>query len=79
VSHHRVAALRKTGARYKKALPCLYLSAQTVCALDGEWPILLRLMGKTSAEGRYLSVTELRTLFVDLRLPQRITERLKML
>ena len=45
--------------------------------MEGEWPILLRVMGKTSVDGRYLSLTELRTLFVDRRLSQRITERIE--
>ncbi len=45
--------------------------------MEGEWPILLRVIGKTSVNGRYLSLTELRTLFVDRRLPLRITERLE--
>lgn len=45
--------------------------------MEGEWPILLRVMGKTSTDGRYLSLTELRTLFVDRRLPPRITQRLE--
>jgi hypothetical protein len=45
--------------------------------MEGEWPILLRVLGKTSTEGRYLTLSELRTLLVDLRLPGRITERLK--
>ena len=44
--------------------------------MNGEWPILLRVMGKTSVDGRYLSVSELRTLFVEQRLPPRITQRL---
>jgi hypothetical protein len=44
--------------------------------MQGEWPILLRVMGKTSAEGRYLSLTELRALFVERHLPPRITQRL---
>jgi hypothetical protein len=44
--------------------------------MNGEWPILLRVMGKNSRDGRYLSLTELRTLFVEQRLPQRITRRL---
>jgi hypothetical protein len=44
--------------------------------MKGEWPILLRVMGKPSAAGRYLSLTELRTLFVERRLPPRITRRL---
>jgi hypothetical protein len=47
--------------------------------MEGEWPILLRVMGKTSADGRYLSLTELRTLFVEQRLPPRITQRLETL
>jgi hypothetical protein len=45
--------------------------------MEGEWPILLRVMGKTVADGRYLSLTELHTLFVDRCLPRRITQRLK--
>ena len=44
--------------------------------MNGEWPILLRVMGKISVDGRYLSLTELRTLFVEQRLPPRITQRL---
>jgi hypothetical protein len=44
--------------------------------MNGEWPILLRVMGKTAVDGRYLSLTELRTLFVGQRLPPRITKRL---
>jgi hypothetical protein len=44
--------------------------------MQGEWPILLRVMGKPSADGRYLSLTELRMLFVERRLPPRITRRL---
>jgi hypothetical protein len=47
--------------------------------MEGEWPILLRVMGKTSPEGRYLSLTELRRLFVDRCLPARITQRLETL
>jgi hypothetical protein len=45
--------------------------------MQGEWPILLRVMGKTSAGGRYLSLSELRMLFVERRLPSRITQRLE--
>ncbi|MEN9435478.1 MAG: hypothetical protein RIR09_133 [Pseudomonadota bacterium] len=44
--------------------------------MDGEWPVLLLVMGKPSADGAYLSVTELRTLFVQQRLPQRVLARL---
>jgi hypothetical protein len=44
--------------------------------MDGEWPVLLRVMGKNSSGSRYLSVAEVRSLFVDERLPRRISERL---
>jgi hypothetical protein len=44
--------------------------------MQGEWPILLRVMGKPSADGRYLSLTELRMRFVERRLSSRITRRL---
>ena len=35
-----------------------------------------RLLGKGEGEERYLSVAEVRTLFVEKRLPERITARL---
>jgi hypothetical protein len=44
--------------------------------MNGEWPVLLKVMGKGEAEERYLSVAEVRTLFVERRFPGRITERL---
>ncbi len=44
--------------------------------MKGEWPILLRIMGKGESERRYLSVAEVRTLFVERKLPERINERL---
>ena len=45
--------------------------------MDGEWPVLLEVMGKDDADGgRYLSVSEVQTLFQDRRLPQRLAERL---
>jgi hypothetical protein len=45
--------------------------------MEGEWPVLLRIMGKGEGEQRYLSVAEVRTLFVERRLPDRVTARLK--
>ncbi|MFL6839100.1 MAG: di-heme-cytochrome C peroxidase [Bradyrhizobium sp.] len=42
----------------------------------GEWPILLRIMGKGEGRERYLSVAEVKTLFEERRLPERITARL---
>jgi hypothetical protein len=40
--------------------------------MDGEWPILLKVMGKQGRAGRYLSLEELRGLFVERRLPARM-------
>jgi len=44
--------------------------------MQGEWPILLHIMGKDEGKHRYLSVAEVTTLFVERRLPDRIVERL---
>lgn len=44
--------------------------------MKGEWPVLLNILGKGEGEERYLSVAEVRTLFVERRLPERITARL---
>jgi hypothetical protein len=38
--------------------------------------VLLKILGKGEGEERYLSVAEVRTLFVERRLPERITKRL---
>jgi hypothetical protein len=45
--------------------------------MDGEFPVLLTMMGKEGTAGRYLSLAELRTLITDQRLPARVTARLK--
>ena len=44
--------------------------------MKGEWPVLLDIMGKGEGDQRYLSVAEVKTLFVDRRLPDRINARL---
>jgi hypothetical protein len=44
--------------------------------MKGEWPVLLKILGKGNGAGRYLSVADVRTLFVEKRLPDRITARL---
>lgn len=44
--------------------------------MDGEWPILLQVMGKRGKAGRYLSVAEVRNLFVERRLPERMVKKL---
>jgi hypothetical protein len=45
--------------------------------MDGEWPVLLRVMGKPSGTGRYLSLDEVRELFMARRLPERVMHRLQ--
>ncbi|MCP4616265.1 MAG: cytochrome C [Bradyrhizobium sp.] len=44
--------------------------------MDGEWPVLLDIIGKGEGDARYLSVAEVRTLFTERRLPERINARL---
>jgi hypothetical protein len=44
--------------------------------MEGEWPVLFKIMGKGEGEQRYLSVAEVRTLFGERRLPDRIKARL---
>ena len=44
--------------------------------MKGEWPVLLNILGKGEGEARYLSVAEVRNLFVERKLPDRITARL---
>jgi hypothetical protein len=44
--------------------------------MQGEWPVLLEMLGKGEGGARYLSVADVRTLFVDRRFPKRITDRL---
>lgn len=45
--------------------------------MNGEWPVLLRVMGKPGRQGPYLSVAELRRLFIERVLPERVAERLR--
>jgi len=45
--------------------------------MNGEWPVLLQVMGKECASGRYLSLRDVRTLFTKRRLPARMTRRLR--
>lgn len=40
--------------------------------MNAEWPILLKVMGKEGKSGRYLSVSDVETLFKERRLPQRM-------
>ena len=45
--------------------------------MNGEWPVLLNIMGKGEGKERYLSVAEVRTLFVERRFPDRINDSLR--
>jgi hypothetical protein len=44
--------------------------------MDGEWPILLKVMGKDGQDGRYLNVAEVRQLFLKRKLPERMMSQL---
>ena len=44
--------------------------------MQGEWPVLLNILGKGQGDNRYLSVAEVRTLFVERKFPARIVTRL---
>ena len=43
----------------------------------GEWPVLLRVMGKDGPGGRYLGLQDVIDLFKDRVLPERMNERLR--
>ena len=43
----------------------------------GEWPVLLRVMGKEGTGGRYLGLQDVIDLFKKRSLPERMNERLK--
>ena len=42
----------------------------------GEWPVLLKVMGKEGPDGRYLSLSEVATLFTQRQLPLRMRRQL---
>lgn len=44
--------------------------------MEGEWPVLLEVMGKHGSGGRFLSMKEVRALFVHRRLPARMMTQL---
>ena len=44
--------------------------------MNAEFPVLLNIVGKGKGSGRYLSVAEVRTLFVERKFPSRINARL---
>lgn len=44
--------------------------------MDGEWPVLLKVMGTQGKEGRYLNLADIRRLFMERKLPERMTKQL---
>ncbi|MBI5068550.1 MAG: hypothetical protein HZB56_09940 [Deltaproteobacteria bacterium] len=44
--------------------------------MDGEWPVLLQVLGRDGAEGRYLPVADVGRLFAERKLPRRMLDRL---
>jgi hypothetical protein len=44
--------------------------------MNGEWPILLEVMGKQGPAGRYLSLREIKVLFTERKLPSRMSKKL---
>lgn len=44
--------------------------------MDGEWPVLLQVLGKQGAVGRYLAMADIRRLVVERALPERLAARL---
>ena len=62
--------------RQTSSVPGIRRNGPTRYMMKGEWPVLLDILGKGEGDARYLSVAEVRTLFVDRRLPDRIAARL---
>ena len=67
IDTYMAANLERAGAAARWYYPVL---------MKGEWPVLLKIMGKGEGDARYLSVPEVRTLFVERRFPDRIVARL---
>ena len=67
VDTYMAANLKRAGSEVKFLYPVM---------MQGEWPVLLKIFGKGEGAERYLSVAEVRTLFVELRFPDRIVARL---
>jgi hypothetical protein len=67
IETYMAANLKRAGNAAKFYYPLL---------MKGEWPVLLNILGKGEGDERYLSVAEVRTLFVERRFPARIVARL---
>jgi hypothetical protein len=67
IETYMAANMERAGAAARWYYPML---------MKGEWPVLLKIMGKGEGSERYLSVAEVKTLFVEKRFPERIVARL---
>lgn len=67
IETYMAANMERAGAEARFYYPLL---------MKGEWPVLLDIFGKGEGDERYLSVAEVRTLFVEKRFPDRIVARL---
>jgi hypothetical protein len=67
IETYMAANLKRAGNAAKFYYPLL---------MKGEWPVLLNILGKGEGDQRYLSVAEVKTLFVERRFPARIVARL---
>jgi hypothetical protein len=67
IETYMAANMERAGAAARFYYPIL---------MKGEWPVLLDIFGKGEGSERYLSVAEVRTLFVEKRFPDRIVARL---
>jgi hypothetical protein len=67
IETYMAANMERAGAAARWYYPML---------MKGEWPVLLKIMGKGEGDDRYLSVAEVKTLFVEKRFPERIVARL---
>ena len=45
--------------------------------MNGEWPVLLKVMGKDGPDGRYLSLSDAQDLFNKRRLPDQMSGKTK--
>ena len=62
-------------ANFARAAGCRRSVDRTL--MIGEWPVLLKVMGKPGPDGRYLAVQDVIDLFRKRRFPERMNQRLR--
>ena len=67
IKTYMAANMERAGAAARWYYPIL---------MKGEWPVLLDILGKGEGDERYLSVAEVKILFVEKRFPDRIVAQL---